>query len=242
MEIIIIETPKAGFKAIVQYKQQPVYFFRFNVEETENETLTCSETTVMLKNATYESMVAALISVQYSTDAQIALLYNYQNNPVEFADAMLEYQRWRVYCKEAARIFFGIELTLDDVKERKIAEIDAYDNSGEVNGFIIRTEGGDITEWLDTYKRNNAFRAIDSAKKLGDESISFAIGDIPVTLTVTTAEIYLAKVEKYAVTCTNVTARHKAAVNALETVEEVEAYEYKTGYPERLTFSVEELS
>lgn len=128
---------------------------------------------------------------------------------------------------------------LERAKQAKIAELEAYDASDAVNGFIIRTEGGDVIKWLDPEKRNNAFRAIDSAKKLGDESISFAIGDIPVTLTVTTAEIYLARVEKYAVTCTNVTARHKAAINALETVEAVEAYDLTTGYPERLTFSVE---
>ena len=129
---------------------------------------------------------------------------------------------------------------LERAKASKIAELEAYDASDAVNGFIIKTKGGDVTEWLDTYKRNNAFRAIESAKKLGDESISFAIGDIPVTLTVTTAEIYLARVEKYAVTCTNVTARHKAAINTLDTVEAVEAYDSTQGYPERLTFSVDE--
>lgn len=132
------------------------------------------------------------------------------------------------------------EQMLERAKQEKIAELQAYDASDAVNGFIIRTEGGDIIKWLDTEKRNNAFRAIDSAKKLGDESISFAIGDIPVTLAVTTAEIYLARVEKYAVTCTNVTASHKAAINALDSVEAVEAYQFTVGYPERLTFSVEE--
>ena len=130
------------------------------------------------------------------------------------------------------------EQLLERAKQEKIAALEAYDASDAVNGFIIRTDGGDITKWLDTEKRNNAFRAIDSAKKLGDESISFAIGDIPMTLTVTTAEIYLARVEKYAVTCTNVTASHKAAINTLDTVEAVEAYDFTTGYPERLTFEI----
>lgn len=127
---------------------------------------------------------------------------------------------------------------IERAKASKIAELEAYDASDAVNSFIIRTEGGDITEWLDTYKRNNAFRAIESAKKLGDESISFAIGDIPVTLTVTTAEIYLARVEKYAVTCTNVTVTHKAAINFLATVKEVEEYNYKVGYPEKIIFTI----
>ena len=131
------------------------------------------------------------------------------------------------------------EKELQFAKEVKCKDLLKYDSSDAVNGFIIRTDGGDITKWLDTEKRNNAFRAIDSAKKLGDESISFAIGDIPVTLTVATAEIYLARVEKYAVTCTNVTARHKAAINALDTVEAVEAYDFKRFYPEKLIFNVE---
>ena len=131
------------------------------------------------------------------------------------------------------------EQLLERAKGQKIAELQAYDASDAVNGFIIRTEGSDVIKWLDTEKRNNAFRAIDSAKKLGDESISFAIGDIPVTLAVATAEIYLARVEKYAVTCTNVTASHKSAINALDSVESVEAYDFKRFYPEKLIFNVE---
>ena len=131
---------------------------------------------------------------------------------------------------------------LGQAKRQKIAELEAYDASDAVNGFIIRTAGGDITEWLDPYKRNNAFRAIESAKKLGDSSISFAIGDVPVTLDVETAEVYLAKVERYAVNCANVTAGHKAAISALTTVSEVTEYDFTVGYPGKLTFSVEELS
>ena len=104
-----IELPKEGFVAVVQYKKQPVYFFRFGVEETENETIVCNETTVSLHNANYESMVSALIGVKYSTDAQLALLYNYQADAEGYAEQMSEYQNWRSYCKESARVFFGIE-------------------------------------------------------------------------------------------------------------------------------------
>ena len=109
MEIIKIETPKAGFRPVVQYKNQSVYFFRFDKEETENETIVCNETTIMLKNATYETMVAALIAVKYSIDAQLALLYNYEYDKVAYQQQMDDYQAWRAYCKESARQFFGIE-------------------------------------------------------------------------------------------------------------------------------------
>lgn len=104
-----IELPKEGFVAIKQYKQQPVFFFRFNTVETENETVVCDEETITLQGADYASMVAKCIGVKYNTDAQLALLYNYQTDPEKYAGDMAEYQQWRAYCKEAARVFFGIE-------------------------------------------------------------------------------------------------------------------------------------
>lgn len=103
-----IEVSKEGFVAIKQYKQQPVFFFRFDPVETENETVVCDEETITLKNADYASIVAKCIGVKYNTDAQLALLYNYEADPEKYAEDMAEYQQWRTYCKEAARVFFGI--------------------------------------------------------------------------------------------------------------------------------------
>ena len=45
----------------------------------------------------------------------------------------------------------------------------------------------------------------------------------------------LGLVEVYASDALNVTESHKAAINALESIEDVEAYEF-TGYPEKLSF------
>ena len=109
MTITIVEVPKEGFEAVKQYKQQPVYFFRFDGEETENDTIVCSETTITLHGAKYDTMVSALIATKYSEDAQIALLFNYQNDAEQYAEQMMEYQAWRMYCKESARAFFGRE-------------------------------------------------------------------------------------------------------------------------------------
>ena len=233
-----VELPKNGFKAISQYGTQPMYFFRFNAEETENETVVCDETTVKIKDATYEKMVSVLIGAKYSTDAQIALLCNYQNNPVEYADAMLEYQQWRVYCKEAARIFFGIELTLDDVKERKIVEIEAYDNSGEVNGFDIVEGGQTMAAWLTPDKRSDYKNSLDSAELLGMTEVHPVFNGVALTIPTQTAKMALAKIQLYANQCYGVTEQHKANVEALETIEEVEAYDFKRFYPERLKFEI----
>lgn len=108
MTITIVEVPKEGFEAVKQYRHQSVYFFRFDGEETENDTIVCSETTITLHGAKYDTMVSALIAVKYSEDAQIALLFNYQNDAGQYAEQMEEYQAWRTYCKESARAFFGI--------------------------------------------------------------------------------------------------------------------------------------
>ena len=103
-----IEVPKEGFASIQQYRNQPVYFFRFDCEETENETILCKETTFALKSVTYENMVSAMIAVKYSIDAQLALLYNYQNDSKAYAEDMASYQEWRSYCKKGAQNFFNI--------------------------------------------------------------------------------------------------------------------------------------
>ena len=50
--------------------------------------------------------------------------------------------------------------------------------------------------------------------------------------------LMLAELEIYAADAYNATEQHKAAVNALEDVESVKAYDYKTGYPEIKRFEI----
>lgn len=106
--ITTIEVPKEGFVSVQQYRNQPVYFFRFDCEETEDETIKCKETTFTLKSISYENMVSAMIAIKYNIDAQLALLYNYQSDSEAYAEDMASYQQWRSYCKKGAQDFFGI--------------------------------------------------------------------------------------------------------------------------------------
>lgn len=46
----------------------------------------------------------------------------------------------------------------------------------------------------------------------------------------------LSALELYALECYNVTAAHKANVMALESVGDVVAYDYESGYPDKLNF------
>jgi hypothetical protein len=48
----------------------------------------------------------------------------------------------------------------------------------------------------------------------------------------------LSALEVYAVDCYNVTTDHIYAIQSLTTIEEIEAYDYTVGYPEKLTFEL----
>ena len=52
------------------------------------------------------------------------------------------------------------------------------------------------------------------------------------------AVMLYAQIESYALDCQNVTEAHKAAVLALNTVEEVENYDVTKGYPDMLSFTI----
>lgn len=52
------------------------------------------------------------------------------------------------------------------------------------------------------------------------------------------AEVLMRSIENYAYECFNVTASHKQTVSQLTTIKEVEAYDYKAGYPKMLEMRV----
>ena len=127
---------------------------------------------------------------------------------------------------------------LERAKSSKIADIEAYDNSDEVNGFDIVVDGQTVAAWLTPDKRSDYKNSLDSAELLGMTEVHPVLNGVAITIDIQTAKIALAKIQIYANQCYGVTEQHKAAVNALETVDEVEAYEYKAGYPKRLTFEI----
>lgn len=58
------------------------------------------------------------------------------------------------------------------------------------------------------------------------------------TINIDKALQMLSQIELYALECYNVTERHKAEINKLEEIEEIEAYDYTVGYPEKLRFEL----
>ena len=124
--------------------------------------------------------------------------------------------------------------TLEIAKTEMLQKIDSHDASDEVNGFLING----IKAWFTVQERNNYKASIDSAKLLGIESLSFFVGDHLLTITPEMAEHMLAAIQLYADQCFIVTKQHKLKVESLESIEEVDLYDYYAGYPKMLEFEL----
>lgn len=125
-------------------------------------------------------------------------------------------------------------IQLKQAKVEKIAEITAYDTSSSVNGFTLNG----LLVWLDKATRVGLMNSTTIAKAAGQKTTTLWLGGVKLVVDCDKAIQLLSALEMYALECFNVTASHKAAVSELKSIEEVEAYDYKTGYPKMLEMSV----
>lgn len=126
---------------------------------------------------------------------------------------------------------------LDNAKAAKISEINAYDKSDAVNSFTL----DDAAVWLDKDTRVGLMNSVTIEKAAGREETTlwFPIGGTPqkIVINVDKAIQMLAALELYALACYNATAAHIANVGKLTDEAEIEAYDYTTGYPDKLNLS-----
>lgn len=122
-------------------------------------------------------------------------------------------------------------------KRRKLGEIERYDTSDKVNGFKLN---GNVF-WLDKATRVGLMNSTEITKAAGQETTELWMGDVKLTIPCDTVIKLLSAIELYALECFNTTARHKAEVNDLKTVAEVEAYDVMEGYPEQLEINLDGL-
>lgn len=125
--------------------------------------------------------------------------------------------------------------TLAEYKNNKIIEITMYDQSNEVNSFTINSA---LTAWFSPAERSNYKSSIEAAKLLEQNTLAFFVGDMLLQVPTTEAEYMLAQIQLYADRCFLVTKNHKVNVMNLETIEEVESYDYTRDYPEKLNFDL----
>lgn len=198
----------------------------------------------------YGAIVSALIRSRYSESEVEAIVQNLLGKNMDAEDEFEALTAWRIRCKTRAAYLMNLgekeydlvskewqercEETLEKAKKAKLEAIFAYDTSSDVNGFLLN--GNKV--WLDKATRVGLMNSSTIAKAAGQKTTTLWLGGLKLVVDCDKAIQLLSALEMYALECFNVTASHKAAVNELRTIEEVEAYDYKAGYPKTLEMSV----
>ena len=144
-------------------------------------------------------------------------------NPTE---QMILADGWEIY---VAPVYVP---TLEDIKANKVEEILAYDSSSAVNEFSI----GGVPIWLDKATRAGLLLRFEAEGKVGRTETTLWNNGQSYTLPLADAMQMLIALELYASECYDNTQKHLAEVSKLESIEEVESYDYTIGYPNKLEF------
>lgn len=121
---------------------------------------------------------------------------------------------------------------LERAKVAKINAIEAYDKSDSVNSFTL----GGQKMWLTVEEREQIATQISANEAIGRSDMTRWFGGHDFTFPLATWKQMLVALEVYAGDALNVTESHKAAVMAMDSVEDVEAFDITQGYPEKLSF------
>lgn len=124
---------------------------------------------------------------------------------------------------------------LGDAKRTKLMAINVYDQSDNVNQFML----GGVPMWLDAPTRQTLRISIETYQATGADTVTKWFGGQQFTFPTSAWLQMLNALEVYAAEALNVTEAHKAAVMAMDNVEDIEAYDITQGYPEKLNLTTE---
>lgn len=198
----------------------------------------------------YGAIVSALIRSRYSENEVEAIMRNLLGKKMDAENEFEALNTWCNQCKTRAAYLMNLgekeydlvseewqercKATLEKAKKEKLAAILAYDTSSDVNGFMLN--GNKV--WLDKETRVGLMNSTQITRDMGQDTTTLWFDGYKLEVRCDMAIMLLSTLEMYALECFNVTAAHKKAVSELTTIEEVEAYDYKTGYPKQLDINL----
>lgn len=124
------------------------------------------------------------------------------------------------------------EEKLKIAKNQKLVQINNYDASPNVEEFTI----SGVPMWLGHELRQQIRTSADAYTAMGYENMTKVFNGQEFTFPIATWLQMLNALEIYAAEALNTTERHKNAVNAMTSIQDVIDYDYTTGYPEKLEF------
>jgi len=127
---------------------------------------------------------------------------------------------------------FSEDNVLEALRQQILKCISDYDSSDNVNAFYLKGQ----KVWLDKDTRSGLILRFNAEKSAGKTETTLWLGTQSITLDIDKAIQMLYDIEVYASSCYDNTARHKVNVLALDSADKVMAYDYTTGYPDKLSF------
>ena len=120
--------------------------------------------------------------------------------------------------------------SIESIKARVIQKIVDYDESENVNSFLINGQ----KEWLHNAKRVSLMNSTTIRKNIGKSHTSLWLKGQQYIIECDKMIHLLELLENYALECYNVTEMHKVEVESMYDAEELEAYDLAKDYPEPL--------
>lgn len=215
---------------IIQYDKNS-YLINYDIEEStqieEEEELKIYKCKyIIVPELTKEEIVNALIREEYSETQELNILRKSEGK---------DYYDLQQYTKKANIIADKIlnpENELNQIKNEKLIDIDSYDKSDDINSFTYQGK----MYWLPRETRVSVMNTANILKNNNIQYMDLWLDTTHVQLSPDSVIQMLTQLEQYALGCYNKTAQHKLNVLNLSTVDEVKAYDYKLGYPEKLEF------
>ena len=226
------------------------HHYRFNIVRDDipddngatRESWTCDE--IIVPSLDASAIKECLICEYWSQSEREALINNYNAAMNGQADAKYieeynNFNRRRKLLKRQVdndlRLHLGREKSLSEAIKERLSDIEDHDTSEAVNSFLVNG----VSCWIDAKTRAVYRGIIETAKGRGDEMIGLSLGGLVIpTIPIEMAAEMLAGIEYYAYNAAMVTACHRAVVAQLNSVEEVDAYDFTAGYPDRVIINL----
>ena len=150
----------------------------------------------------------------------------------------LESQGWIKYVPEVYTP--TPQQLLEQARQEKLMNIEAYDSSSDVNECLIHYQGETIPYWADKTTRTTLKEAVRDCIAVGISTYRLDLRDYGVSIDID-CELMLGmlqELEVYAIRCYNKTTDHIYAVKAMDNIEDIDGYDFRSDYPSKLEFSV----
>ena len=124
--------------------------------------------------------------------------------------------------------------TLEEAKTDKLQEIEAYDVSDNVNSFTVNGQEC----WINKADRVGLMNSTNILKANNVTDAMLWLGSTKYIIPCDDLIQMLSQLEMYALNCYYTTEAHIVAVNAMDSVEDIEAFDITADYPQQLTFNI----